>query len=225
MENTYLDDKLNRIETSVASMRDGFDMKAEDSIEVVAARAIAGPQAEECMRIYDLLQYPHIVDENDYIDYESNDQYVEEYVEEEEVVVENKFDPDCENKGSYDTVTYCTVCGEEVSRQLVAGSKLPHTEEIIPAKPATCKETGLTEGKMCSVCGEILVAQQSIPLAEHTYENGLCTECGHKQNSRCICVCHNAEKNFIVKFLYAIFRIIWKVFGVHQICACGDLHY
>lgn len=66
MENASLDSKLTRIETSVASMRDDFSLKTEDSIEVVAARAIAGPQAEECMRIYDLLQYPHIVDENDY---------------------------------------------------------------------------------------------------------------------------------------------------------------
>lgn len=66
MENTYLDNKLNRIETSVETMRQDFAMDSTQSIETVAARAIAGPQAEECMRIYDLLQYPHIVDENDY---------------------------------------------------------------------------------------------------------------------------------------------------------------
>jgi hypothetical protein len=66
MENVSLDSKLTRIETSVASMRDDFSLKTEDSIEVVAARAIAGPQAEECMRIYDLLQSPSAIDENNY---------------------------------------------------------------------------------------------------------------------------------------------------------------
>lgn len=35
-----------------------------------------------------------------------------------------------------------------------------HSEEIIPGVPATCTETGLSEGKICSVCGEILVEQK-----------------------------------------------------------------
>lgn len=41
--------------------------------------------------------------------------------------------------------------------------KLEHTEEIIPAVSATCFSEGLTEGKKCSACGEILAAQQKIP--------------------------------------------------------------
>lgn len=66
MDNVNLDTKLNRIESSVESMRQDFLMDSTQSIETVAARAVAGPQAEECMRIYDLLQYPHTVNENDY---------------------------------------------------------------------------------------------------------------------------------------------------------------
>ena len=41
--------------------------------------------------------------------------------------------------------------------------KIPHTEEIIPGVEPTDTETGLTEGKKCSVCGEILEEQQVIP--------------------------------------------------------------
>jgi hypothetical protein len=43
-----------------------------------------------------------------------------------------------------------------------------HTEEIIPGVKATCTGTGLTEGKRCSVCKEILVAQEVIAALGHT---------------------------------------------------------
>ena len=52
-----------------------------------------------------------------------------------------------------------------------------HTEEIIPGKAATCTEDGLTDGKKCSVCGEILEKQQTIP-AGHNFVNGVCSGCG-----------------------------------------------
>ena len=44
-----------------------------------------------------------------------------------------------------------------------------HTEEVIPKKDASCTETGLTEGKKCSVCGEILLEQEETPALEHQY--------------------------------------------------------
>ena len=43
-----------------------------------------------------------------------------------------------------------------------------HTEATDAAVPATCTATGLTEGKHCSVCGEVLVAQQTVPATGHT---------------------------------------------------------
>ena len=61
-----LNNKLTRIEANVDEMRKSFGYSAETLIEVVTARAIAGPQAEECMRIYDLLQYPNTPNEADY---------------------------------------------------------------------------------------------------------------------------------------------------------------
>lgn len=53
-----------------------------------------------------------------------------------------------------------------------------HTIVILPSVDATCVKTGLTEGKKCSVCGEILVAQTEIPTIDHKYIDGKCTVCG-----------------------------------------------
>lgn len=44
-----------------------------------------------------------------------------------------------------------------------------HTEEVIPAIDATCTATGLTAGVKCTVCGEILTAQEVIPVKGHEY--------------------------------------------------------
>ena len=90
--------------------------------------------------------------------------------------------PTCSEKG-YTTYT-CTLCGEGYVDDYVPAKG--HSEVIDKAVAATCTEGGLTEGKHCSVCGEVLVAQQVIPATGHSWNDGVvtkaatCTESGVK---------------------------------------------
>ncbi|MBQ8293741.1 MAG: hypothetical protein IJX78_08080 [Bacilli bacterium] len=66
-----------------------------------------------------------------------------------------------------------------------------HTEEVMPAKDATCTETGLTEGKKCSECGETLVEQTEVKALGHTEgivagKDATCTESGVTEGKKCI---------------------------------------
>lgn len=57
---------------------------------------------------------------------------------------------------------YCSACDEVLVDNITIPATGVHTEVSIPGREATCTEEGLTEGKKCSVCGEILVAQQTV---------------------------------------------------------------
>ena len=65
-----------------------------------------------------------------------------------------------------------------------------HTEETLEAVESTCSSTGLTEGKKCSVCGKILVAQTVTDKKAHTEETlaavaPTCTEEGKTEGKKC----------------------------------------
>lgn len=66
-------------------------------------------------------------------------------------------------------------CGEKETSEIPVTD---HKEVTDSAVAATCAETGLTEGKHCSVCEKVLVAQETVALKEHKSTNGVCTECG-----------------------------------------------
>ena len=106
-----------------------------------------------------------------------------------DAVRENEVNSKCDAAGSYDEVVYCSVCNIELSREEKEIAKLPHTEATDIAKAPTCTETGLTEGKHCSVCNEVLIAQETVKANGHSDDNNdytcdickadLCTE--HKE--------------------------------------------
>lgn len=65
-------------------------------------------------------------------------------------------------------------CGE------TQGTPLGHNEVIDQAVSATCTTAGKTEGKHCSRCNTVIVAQTTIPATGHTEPNaeGKCDTCG-----------------------------------------------
>ena len=78
----------------------------------------------------------------------------------------------------------CTACGEEY------GDLAAHTPVTVPATAATCTQTGLTEGSKCSVCGETLQEQETIPALGHSPElvagkAAACTENGLTDGEKC----------------------------------------
>jgi len=77
----------------------------------------------------------------------------------------SRSNPSCTVPGA---VAYiCTVCGANRSEVLDA---LGHREAVDEAVAPTCLEAGLTEGKHCSVCEEILIAQDEIAALGHSYD-------------------------------------------------------
>ena len=52
-----------------------------------------------------------------------------------------------------------------------------HKEVTDSAVEATCTSTGLTEGKHCSYCKEIITEQKVVDVKDHTSVNGICVVC------------------------------------------------
>ena len=88
--------------------------------------------------------------------------------------------PTCTQPGKL--IYTCSACGDVRSTETSPATG--HNEVIDPAVAATCTASGLTEGKHCDACGQILTAQEVIPATGHRYEtvtvDPTCTEDGSK---------------------------------------------
>ena len=77
-----------------------------------------------------------------------------------DAVKENEILPTCNSSGSYDSVTYCSECGEEISREVVPLSKTDdHTAAtmVLPIKAPTCTEGGVNEEiTYCTDCKAVI---------------------------------------------------------------------
>ena len=86
------------------------------------------------------------------------------------------------NEGFYTVVPTCTKAGVHVSTCERCGegkeetvAAYGHAEVIDKSVEATCTENGLTEGSHCSVCKEVLKAQEEIKATGHSWDTGKVT--------------------------------------------------
>ncbi len=100
--------------------------------------------------------------------------------------------PSCTEKGY---TTYTCVCGDTYTDNEV--DALGHTVVTDAAVAPTCSQAGLTEGSHCSVCEEVIVAQEEIEKIPHTFGEWVtsrvpsCTEEG--EQTRLCSVCQETE--------------------------------
>ena len=100
--------------------------------------------------------------------------------------------PTCTAKGSEHKV--CTVCNEELETKEV--SALGHTEVADNAVAPTCEDTGLTAGSHCSVCSEVLVAQEIVDALGHNASDWIVVtapSCTVKGSEHKVCTVCNEE--------------------------------
>ena len=64
-----------------------------------------------------------------------------------------------------------------------------HSPVTVTGTPATCTQTGLTDGVVCEVCGHVITAQQTINKLEHEY-----TVLVNKVPSTCVVLGHDVMK-------------------------------
>lgn len=107
----------------------------------------------------------------------------------------------------------CKSCGDVDYKEISATG---HTEVTDAAVEASCMGTGLTEGKHCSVCNEVLVKQEVVAVKEHTevIDEAVaptCSKTGLTEGSHCSCcgkilvpqevvdtVAHDYEQNILI---------------------------
>ncbi len=102
-------------------------------------------------------------------------------------VKENENAPTCTATGSYDNVTKCTVCGEELSRETVTVPVIDHSYNAEVTDP-TCTAKGYTT-YTCSVCGDTYV-DNYVDMVPHTLKtipavNATCTATGLTEGKYC----------------------------------------
>ncbi len=111
--------------------------------------------------------------------------------------------PTCTEKGY---TTFTCACGDVYEGNYVDAKG--HIEVILPGRDATCKDVGLTEGKKCSVCGEVIVAQVEIAKLAHTFGEWYtskvpnCTAEG--EEARMCSVCTDTETRPLAKTAHIV---------------------
>ncbi len=122
------------------------------------------------------------------------DSYIDTYVQAKghlgsQSVKENEKHATCDVNGSYDSVSYCLICGEELSREKIAIHALGHTPgDWIEGIKSDCTHAG-ERYKQCTVCG-MITDQQEIEPTGHSYTSAITKEPTSTENGEMTYTCH-----------------------------------
>lgn len=90
----------------------------------------------------------------------------------------------------------CTVCNKVVKQEIPIAE---HVIEVIPGHAANCYNDGLTDGKKCTVCFEVLVEQIVIKALGHAWGETVVTKkatCKETGEEKVTCTVCNSAKTF-----------------------------
>lgn len=133
-------------------------------------------------------------------------------------ILKSKVPETCTEAGE---ATYeCANCQELDERTLPA---LGHKDgAVIQSVPAGCETVGWTEGKKCSVCGEVITAPVEIPAAGHSFYYEMRSDDTHTVK------CHNCDYSVIAECGFTEVDIAPTCTEpgklLHTCNACGDSH-
>ena len=118
----------------------------------------------------------------------------------------------------------CNSC-EKILNTVTVG-KIAHTEKLVTGKAATCTEAGLSDGKVCSVCDEVILAQTEIPALNHSESDWIidkvatATAVGKKHT---VCrTCSNTIKSEDIPVVSADHTHVGKKWVVTKYETCTD---
>ena len=142
---------------------------------------------------------------------------------------EKVVEPTCTEKGYTE---YTCECGDTYKDKETTGS---HKEEVVPGKEATCTEEGLTEGKKCSVCNEVLVEQTTISSKGHSYGEWVVvkesteTEKGSKEKTCSACNDKQTEEIPVLAHTHKYSEKVVEPTCIEKgyteyTCECGDTY-
>ena len=104
-------------------------------------------------------------------------------------VTENEILPTCTEDGGYDLVTYCTLCGEQLSSEHVVNAAYGHAYAVVDSTAPTCTEAGATE-YLCTVCGNTYtVTEAALGHGTLDYDiSGAPSTCAVRGYSMTVCI-------------------------------------
>ena len=107
-------------------------------------------------------------------------------------VIEKETKATCTTDGYFETVVYCTDCGEELTRTSSVAAALGHDHQAVEIFQPTCTEGGYTTYVCANNCGDSYRADET-EATGHRYEGGVCVGCGGALDSVTITVMDAGE--------------------------------